>query len=205
MFNLVTKIIKIPYYIFSGMYLLIVILIVELRDRRSLDHSKISKKAAEEIVNTLALNNIIPKTIDPNEISSNYDIRNLIVEYYEDHHFEIWSEDWGSDNDAGEDYESLLRLFSKRSGNKMIFEDLKSETEGDDVLITFVFNGKPHRWEIGQYSDNLSEDFLEYFEMLQNESHGGKFVSLDGGDMPEFAFVPDDVYSILVKHEAIRH
>ena len=167
--------------------------------------SEISKNAAQEIVSTLVANNIIPSSTKPDDISDKYDIRNIIIEHYEDNHFEIWSEDWGTDNDAGEDYEGLLRLFSKRSGNKMIFEDLKSETDGDDVVVSFVFNGKPHKWEIGQYSDHLSEDFLEYFEMLQVESQDGRFISLDGGDMPEFAFVPYDVHEVLAKHDVIPH
>ena len=206
MFKKILLILKLPYYLLEVLVAIIDVNLYEMRNKKRGDTKKISRSAAAEIMNTMVAHNIVPSLICPNKISYPYDIRDLFLEHYENGCFEIRSEDWGMDNDAGEDYEDLLELFSNRSGNKMIFKDLKSETDGDDVVLSFTFNGKPHKWEIGQYSGgHLSEDFLEYFEMLQVESQDGRFVYLDGPDVHEFAFVPTDVYIVLAKHDVFHH
>ena len=206
MFKTILLILKLPYYLLEGLVAIIDVNLHEMRNKKRGDTKKISRSAATEIMNTMVAHNIVPSSVCPDKISYPYDIRDLFLEHYENGCFEIRSEDWGTDNDAGEDYEDLLELFSNRSGNNMIFMDLKSETDGDEVVLSFTFNGKPHKWEIVQYSGgHLSEDFLEYFEMLQVESQDGRFVYLDGPDVPEFAFVPTDVYIVLAKHDVFHH
>jgi len=147
--------------------------------------------------------NIVPSSTGCDAIESVYDVRELIAEHDSDKIFGLWSEDIGSDGDAGEDYEDILQMFSSNSEGKVTFDNLKSQTEGDDVTITFSFNGVETQWDFEQSSDHISFEFLTYFLNIQKESSNGMFVALLNDDMPEFYFVPSEVYETLIKHEAI--
>ncbi|WP_076421248.1 hypothetical protein [Colwellia sp. UCD-KL20] len=158
---------------------------------------------SKEIVDVLIKHNIIPSSTEYDAVESVYDVRELIAEHDSEKIFGVWVEDIGTEDDAGEDYEDILQMFSNRSEGKMSFDNLKSQTDGDMVTLTFSFNGIEKKWEFEQESDHISSEFLDNFLNIQKENTDGMFVSLLNDDMPEFYFVPSEVFSVLTKHEAI--
>lgn len=164
--------------------------------------SDISSGASREINNVLIKHKLIPYSLGSKQISTRYDVRNLFAEHCESF-FEIYPEDFGADQEAGEEYVELLKFFSRKSNNAMIFDELSSQTSNDQVAISFSLNNKEYRWEFEQTTDTISEEFLDYFDLLQEDLSDGRFISFDGGDVPEFAFVPVEVYEVLKKNNVI--
>ncbi|PKG82864.1 hypothetical protein CXF85_12070 [Colwellia sp. 75C3] len=158
---------------------------------------------SKEIVDVLIKHNIVPSSTEYDAVESVYDVRELIAEHDSDKIFGVWVEDIGTEDDAGEDYEEILQMFSSRSDGKVTFDNLQSQTDGDNVTLTFSFNGLEKKWEFEQESDHLSSEFLNNLLNIQKENNDGMFVSLLNDDMPEFYFVPSEVFAVLTKHEAI--
>ncbi|MCP4369534.1 MAG: leucine-rich repeat domain-containing protein [Deltaproteobacteria bacterium] len=126
------------------------------------------------------------------------DLNNLLISHNSDSYIEIWTEDWGTDNDIDKDYVSLLKLFEKKSKGSMKLANLKSSSNGEHVQISFSVNDSLYEWEFDQIFDHFSEDFEEHFLDLQKSLLDKRFVYLSGGDMPQFVLLPKDVVNLLL-------
>ncbi len=158
----------------------------------------ITKQSAEAIVAVLQKNEILPKSVKGSSVSDLSDLKNLLVSHNSDSYIEIWTEDWGTDNDIDKDYVDLLKLFEKKSKGSIKFSNLESKNTGGSVHISFSVNGALYDWEFGQVFDHFSEEFEEYFLELQKTLSNNRYIYLSGGDMPEYILLPKDVANLLL-------
>jgi len=162
---------------------------------------KISKGKIKLVLNELSSEGILKEKIDPESIEDAYDLWGAIFNHCGDYSTEVWPEDFGTDCDAGEDYESVLLIFEKLSHGNIKYEDVESVTEGDKVELRFSILGNRHSIKFKQNSDMFSEDFLDQIIRISKDFEKGRIIEYMAGDVPEFAYLPHKVADILCESD----
>ncbi|MEJ2612609.1 MAG: hypothetical protein P8179_21750 [Candidatus Thiodiazotropha sp.] len=163
--------------------------------------TEISKEQISIILDLLSSEGILKKRVKLSSIANIYDLWGVIINECEEYTTEVWPEDFGTERDAGEDYESILRLFEKLSHGNIKYEAISSTTKGDNVELNFMIQGKKHTIKFEQYSDGFSEEFIESILEATKDCEKGRIVEYSAGDVPEFVYVPHEVADILTQQD----
>jgi len=87
---------------------------------------------------------------------------------------------WGAD-----DYAELTEKIAQITGGEWEPENLTSalpETDGKLATISFEHRGQAFTWEVAQYGDWVSVDYIGYLGIFAKEHLTGQFVSIPTGD-----------------------
>ena len=164
----------------------------------------------QEVIDVMVQHKMAPATTKLEEVEDYYCLRHVIAEHYSQHHFAINPEGYGEfEQEAGEDYEQLMQLFSKASNGTQQYDDLSSTTKEDEdgysreIVISFTFNGQRYQMEFDQDGYGISEEFLSLFLEFQTQIDGPRIMAVAGDNGIEFALVPKAVHEVFEKHDLL--
>jgi HEPN domain-containing protein len=162
---------------------------------------KLAKQSAEEFVSLLIKYKIIQSHKEIGEIQDIYDaLYELKNHLNKSLSMTIWGENIGTDLDANEDYEKILRRFRKLSKGELEFKDLTSSMTGDTVEINFTDNNKQYCWKFEHYSDHIAEEFLDFIFEYSNSKSVNQLMDLKNEDIFEVAYLPKEILDFFKKH-----
>ena len=162
---------------------------------------EITTQSAEEFAELLAKYKIIPPHKKPKKAKDIYEALYELKKHLDESlRMEFWGENIGTDRDANEDYERILKRFHKLSKGELELKNLTSSMAGDTVEINFTDNGKQYNWKFEHYSDHIDEEFLDFIFEYSNSKTTNQLMNLKNEDIFEVAYLPKEILDFFKKH-----